>query len=57
MSKARYQLPNKSRHSRFAKSEDEVSFQRDVREMRQYQGRAICRRSQSGGDTHDPLGR
>jgi hypothetical protein len=36
--------------ARFAKSDDDASFQRDVREMRQISG-AICRRSQSSGDT------
>ena len=35
MSKARHQLPNQgSTSARFAKSDDDVSFQRDVREKR-----------------------
>jgi hypothetical protein len=46
MSKARHQLPNQGSHPRFAKSDDDVSFQRDVRVKRIYRPRDF-RRSQS----------
>ena len=38
MSKARHSLPRQPRHTRFAKRDDDVSFQRDVREKRSNNG-------------------